>query len=146
MRFVRFTLLPLCLMSQAALAAETATQTATQGSVSTAGSLFSVLFGLVAVIAMIVGLAWMARRFGMMRTQDNALIQVVGTASLGTRERVAIVQVQDSWIVVGVSSAGVTSLATMPKGNVTLPPGFASPAGFAERLKGMLDAKAKNAQ
>lgn len=142
MSFFRSILLPLCLISQAVLAAETSTQTTAQGTVSTAGGLFSVLFGLIAVIAMIVGLAWMARRTGMMRPQDNALIQIVGSASLGTRERVAIVQVQDSWIVVGVSPAGVTSLATLPKGNVSLPPGFASPAGFAGKLKAMLEAKA----
>lgn len=131
----------LMLLSQAVAAVDTTAGAAAQGSVSTAGGLFSVLFGLIAVIAMIVGLAWMARRFGMMQPRDNALIQIVGTASLGARERVAIVQVQDSWIVVGVSNAGVTSLATLPKGNVSLPPGVASPAGFAERLKAMLEAK-----
>lgn len=145
MSLARYALLTLIFASHAIQAADTAVQPTGQGSVSTAGSLFSVLFGLVAVIAMIVGLAWMARRAGMMRPQDNTLIQVVGSASLGTRERVAIVQVQDSWIVVGVSPAGLTSLATMPKGNVSLPPGFASPAGFAGKLKSMLDAKAKNA-
>lgn len=130
------------LIIQASVAADMSTAPAAQNSVSTAGGLFSVLFGLVAVIAMIVGLAWMARRAGMMRPQDNALIQVVGSASLGTRERIAIVQVQDSWIVVGVSPAGVTSLATLPKGNLSLPPGFASPAGFAGELKAMLEIKA----
>lgn len=145
MNWMKFAIVLSGLMAQAAMAADVATAPAAQAGVSTAGGLFSVLFGLIAVIAMIVGLAWMARRFGMMHPRDNALIQVVGSASLGTRERVAIVQVQDSWIVVGVSSAGVTSLATLPKGNVSLPPGFASPAGFAERLKAMLDAKVKNA-
>lgn len=145
MNWMKFAIVLSGLMAQAAMAADVATTPAAQASVSTAGGLFSVLFGLIAVITMIVGLAWMARRFGMMHPRDNALIQVIGSASLGTRERVAIVQVQDSWIVVGVSSAGVTSLATMPKGNVSLPPGFASPAGFAERLKSMLDAGSKNA-
>jgi len=145
MSAVRFALLLLGLSSQACLAAEAVAQSSGQGSVSTAGSLFSVLFGLVAVIAMIVGLAWMARRIGVTRQQENALIQVVGATSLGTRERVAIVQVQDSWIVVGISPAGLSSLATLPRGHVDPSSGFASPAGFAGKLKAMLEAKAKNA-
>ena len=145
MKLTSLALLPISMLAQAALAADVASPAAPQGAVSTSGGLFSVLFGLIVVIAMIVGLAWMARRVGVTRPQDNALIQVIGAASLGTRERVAVVQIQDSWIVVGVSPAGVTSLATLPKGNVTLPPGFASPAGFAGRLKSMLDARTRNA-
>lgn len=138
--------LMLGMLAQAVQAADAASPSAANGgAVPAAGGVFSVLFGLIAVIAMIVGLAWMARRVGVARPQDNALIQVVGAASVGTRERVAIVQIQDSWIVVGVSPAGVTSLATLPKGNATLPPGFASPAGFAGRLKSMLDARTKHA-
>jgi flagellar protein FliO/FliZ len=133
------------LLGPACQAAEVAATPAAPGTVSTAGGLFSVLFGLVAVIAMIVGLAWMARRVGMLRPQDNVLIQVVGAASLGARERVAIVQVQESWIVVGISPSGVTPLATLPKGHAVLPPGLASPAGFAGKLKAMLDARTKDA-
>lgn len=112
--------------------------------VPAAGGLFSVLFGLIVVIAIIMALAWMARRVGMARQSDNALIQVVGAASLGARERVAVVQVQDAWIVVGISAAGVTSLATLPKGSAPLSPLMDSPAGFAGRLKAMLDAKSKH--
>jgi flagellar protein FliO/FliZ len=139
-------LLLLGMLAEAVQAADVASPSVAQGGTGpAAGGMFSVLFGLIAVIAMIVGLAWMARRVGVTRPQDNALIQVIGAASLGTRERVAVVQIQDSWIVVGVSPAGVTSLATLPKGNITLPPGFASPAGFAGRLKSMLDARTKHA-
>jgi flagellar protein FliO/FliZ len=139
-------LLLLGMLAEAVQAADVASPSVAQGGAGpAAGGVFSVLFGLIAVIAMIVGLAWMARRVGVTRPQDNALIQVIGAASLGTRERVAVVQIQDSWIVVGVSPAGVTSLATLPKGNITLPPGFASPAGFAGRLKSMLDARTKHA-
>jgi flagellar protein FliO/FliZ len=139
-------LLLLGMLAEAVQAADVASPSVAQGGTGpAAGGVFSVLFGLIAVIAMIVGLAWMARRVGVTRPQDNALIQVIGAASLGTRERVAVVQIQDSWIVVGVSPAGVTSLATLPKGNITLPPGFASPAGFAGRLKSMLDARTKHA-
>jgi hypothetical protein len=54
MSAVRFALLLLGLSSQACLAAEAVAQSSGQGSVSTAGSLFSVLFGLVAVIAGLV--------------------------------------------------------------------------------------------
>ncbi|NWG39364.1 MAG: flagellar biosynthetic protein FliO [Hydrogenophilaceae bacterium] len=146
MRTLGLALLLTGLSSQVSLAADVTAQTASQGSVTTAGSLFSVLFGLIAVIAMIVGLAWMARRIGVTRHQENALIQVVGSTSLGARERVAIVQVQDSWIVVGISPAGLSSLATLPRGHVEQSSGFASPAGFAGKLKVMLEARAKNAQ
>jgi flagellar protein FliO/FliZ len=146
MNWRKIRLLVLGMLAQAVQAADVASPSVAQGGTGpAAGGVFSVLFGLIAVIAMIVGLAWMARRVGVARPQDNALIQVIGAASLGSRERVAVVQIQDSWIVVGVSPAGVTPLATLPKGNIALPPGFASPAGFAGRLKSMLDARTRHA-
>ncbi len=137
MRCRAYAALAVWLSTQASLAAEPA-----PAAVSSAGGLFSVAFGLAAVIAMIAGLAWMARRMGMTRLNGSALIRIVGAASLGARERVAIIEVQETWIVVGVSSAGVTPLATLPKGNVSTQAGVNMPEGFAGRLKTLLEAAA----
>jgi hypothetical protein len=90
MNWRKIRLLALGMLAQAVQAADVASPSVAQGGAGpAAGGVFSVLFGLIAVIAMIVGLAWMARRVGVARPQDNALIQVIGAASLGSRERVA---------------------------------------------------------
>lgn len=83
---------------------------------SQGGSIMTTLLGLVAVIALMVGVAWLVKRAGLTRTlSGNAPVKVVGGVSVGTRERVMVVEVDDQWIVVGVAPGRVNALMTMPR-------------------------------
>jgi flagellar protein FliO/FliZ len=102
--------------------------------VSTAGSLLQVFIGLVAVLLLIAATAWVAKRFGVMRGGASGLLQVVASTSVGARERVVVVEVGESWLVVGVAPGSVNALATLPRGEA---PPAAAPAlntAFAARL------------
>jgi flagellar protein FliO/FliZ len=86
--------------------------------ISAAGSLLQVFIGLVAVLLLIAATAWVAKRFGVHRGGASSLVQVVSSASVGTRERVVVVEVGDSWLVVGVAPGSVNALMTLPRGEV----------------------------
>jgi flagellar protein FliO/FliZ len=101
---------------------------------STAASLVQVFVGLVAVLAMIAGSAWLARRFGVTRASMSSLVSVVGSTSVGVRERVVVVEVGDTWLVVGVAPGSVNALASLPRGEAPTAHAAASPASFAARL------------
>lgn len=94
-----------------------ATETVTVGSnvPSQAGNLMQVLFGLVAVLALMAVAAWLLRRFNVSKGLGAANIRIIGGVSVGNRERVMVVEVADQWIVVGVAAGSVTALTTMPK-------------------------------
>ena len=84
--------------------------------ISAAGSLLQVFIGLVAVLLLIAATAWIAKRFGIHRGGASSLVQVISSASVGTRERIVVVEVGESWLVVGVAPGSVNALMTLPRG------------------------------
>lgn len=129
MKSIRFTA-PLMLAATAAHAGE-------QAGPASAGSLLQVLLGLVVVLACMAGAAWMLRRFGLAKTASAGAVKVVGGVSVGTRERVLVVEVADQWIVVGVAPGRVNALASMPRQEAEALPEAASPSAnnFSAWLK-----------
>lgn len=107
---------------------------------SSSGSAFTMLFGLVAVLAVMAGVAWLVKRFGLANSMGgNGVAKVVGGVSVGTRERVIVVEVGEQWIVVGVAPGRVNALATLPRQEgVATQPAAAGPA-FASWLKHTMD-------
>jgi flagellar protein FliO/FliZ len=82
---------------------------------SQAGNLMQVLFGLIAVLALMAVAAWLLRRFNVSKGLGGANIRIIGGVSVGNRERVVVVEVADQWIVVGVAPGSVNALTTMPR-------------------------------
>jgi flagellar protein FliO/FliZ len=114
------------------------------------GAVLQTLFGLVIVIGFVFGCAWLARRFGLNGTKRGGLVKVVGGASLGNKERVAVVEVGDTWLVLGAGPGNVRLLHTMPAGSVAadgVGVGAAADAqtlqgGFGQRLRDALAGEA----
>lgn len=101
-----------------------------------AGSLLQVLLGLGVVLALLLGGAYVMRRLGRLPGLSNQAIKTVAAASVGTRERVVLLEVSDQWILVGVAPGQVNALATLPKGELPAPPQtpMAHP-GFSQILR-----------
>lgn len=72
------------------------------------------LVSLVAVLAIVAALAWLAQRLKNGGRLHSGLIQVVSGVSLGSREKVVLLRVNDEEILVGVSPTGMRSLHVMP--------------------------------
>ncbi len=122
-----------------ALPALAQAQAADAPAVSAAGSLLQVFVGLVAVLLLIAATAWVAKRFGIARGGSSSLLQVIGSASVGARERIVVVEVGESWLVVGVAPGSVNALTTLPKGTLQPPASPISGAPFAARLQQLIE-------
>ncbi len=79
-----------------------------------AGGLFTVLLSLALILGGFVAVAWFARRYlpGM---GAQGVVKVVATTAVGPRERVVVVEVDDTWLMLGVGGGNVRLLHTLPK-------------------------------
>lgn len=82
--------------------------------VGTASGLAQAGLGLFAVIALILLLAWLARRAGLVRHGQGGQMKVVGSTMLGPRQRLVMVEVGDTCLVLGVSAGEIRTLHTLP--------------------------------
>lgn len=74
------------------------------------------LASLIAIVALILALAWAARRFTGLRGNAGQAMRLLGTQHLGGngRAHLALVQVEDARLVLGVTATQVTLLHTLP--------------------------------
>ena len=79
-----------------------------------AGSMLTVLLSLALILGGFVAVAWFVRRYlpGM---GGQGAVKVVGTTAVGARERVVVVEVDDTWLLLGVGGSNVRLLHTLPK-------------------------------
>lgn len=79
------------------------------------GSLLQVLLGLALVVAAILVTALVLRRLAPGQMLAGGALRVVGGVMVGPRERVVVVEVQDTWLLLGVAAGSVRLLHTMPR-------------------------------
>lgn len=103
------------------------------------GSVLQVLTGLGLVLFLVLGTAWLLRRIGRVPGLSNHAIKTIGAAAVGTRERVVLLEVSGTWILVGVAPGQVRRLATMPKGEIVTATAQAGEAPFSSWLKRFTD-------
>lgn len=98
--------------SHSLMAAETAVQPVATTSFA---SLLQVLFGLGLVLAAIAGTAWLLRRFAPGQVAASGALRVVGGVAVGPKERVMLVDVGDTRLVLGVAPGHISTLHQMPR-------------------------------
>lgn len=69
---------------------------------------------LVVVIGVILVCAWLLKRLGFQRNHGGERLRVVSSRSLGQRERVVIVEVENEWLVLGVTPQQINTLHRRP--------------------------------
>ncbi len=98
------------------------------------------LLGLIVVVALIYVAAWAMRRMGTKSTK-NGIVQVLGGASVGPRERVVVVRFASRTLLLGVAPGHVALLQTMDASEgvddllVTDDAARAAKPRFADRLR-----------
>ena len=65
--------------------------------------------GLILVVAIIFGLAWMLKKLNINQASQNGLIRIVAGLSIGTRDRIVLLQVGDEQILVGLTAGRIDS-------------------------------------
>lgn len=106
----------------------------------TAGSMLQFAIGLGIVLGLIVAAGWFMKRF-QLGPSAAGLVKVIAGAAVGQRERVVIVEIGDTWMVLGVAPGSVNALTTMPKREIAsqkFPP-TGTPDGFAGWLKATME-------
>ena len=124
--------LPLVLLASPAWAAEPPV-------LSGGGLLLQGLFALLLVLAALMGFFWLLRRFSPGQSSAQGVVKVVGGVMLGTRERLVVVEVGDTWLLLGVGGGQVNTLHTLPRPQGVVAPPLHDPlSGFSDKLKDML--------
>ena len=102
-----------------------------------AGSTTQMLLGLLLVLAAVVAAGWLAKRFVPRHPAAGNTLRVIAGTAVGQRERVVLVEVGSTWIVVGVAPGNVRALHTLPR--IDTPAQTPAPAatqpGFAHWLR-----------
>lgn len=106
-------------------------------------SLLQVLFGLGLVLGAIGVTAWLLRRLAPGQVSASGNLRVVGGVAVGPKERVVLVDVGDTRLVLGVAPGRVCTLHQMPRPAIETQGSSASQVAetFAARLKGLLNKK-----
>ncbi|MGQ8918186.1 flagellar biosynthetic protein FliO [Pseudomonas lundensis] len=98
------------------------------------GQLTQLVLGLLLVLGLIFGLAWLLRRVQHAGPRQGQVIELISSRALGARDRLVLVQVGNEQILLGLTPGRITPLHVL-KEPVTLPttPQPATPE-FAKRL------------
>lgn len=107
---------------------------------STSGALLQGLLGLGLVLLALAAFFWFLRRFSPGQSAAQGAVKVVGGVMLGPRERLVVVEVGETWLLLGVGGGQVNTLHSLPR-----PEGYTpqvTPPGrgpdFAGKLKELL--------
>jgi len=82
--------------------------------------------GLLLILLLIIGGAWLFKRYGQLPVLGKGLIRILGGVSVGPRERVMLLEVDNIRLLVGVAPGQVRTLCVLS--------GQASEPGFDEQL------------
>ena len=113
--------------------------TVSQPSAVPGSPLLQVSGALLGIIAFILIAAWLAKRFGLAgKTAGTRGLKVSASTTLGPRERVVIVDVEDARLVLGVTASNVNVLHKLPPAPVTVDERAQAPADFQSVMKSLL--------
>lgn len=87
------------------------------------------IIGMIVVIGIIVALAWLVRRMGRMNGLLSGEIKIVSSLSLGTREKLVLVQVGEEQFLLGATAQQINRIA-----RIKLPITAGATSSPAERL------------
>ena len=79
------------------------------------GGVMQIIISLLLVLAIIVLVAWLLKRMNLAQQGAGHQLKVLGGVSIGQRERIVLVEIEDTWLVVGVGPGQIRTLHTLQK-------------------------------
>ncbi|RMG27743.1 MAG: flagellar biosynthetic protein FliO [Gammaproteobacteria bacterium] len=110
------------------------------GATHLAGPLVQMLGGLVLVVGLILLFAWLARRLGGLQQSAGGQLRILGGLSMGTREKVVLIQVGEEQLLLGVAPGTVRTLHRLEK-PLAVRSGDAGAADFATGLQRLMQGR-----
>lgn len=128
------------IFSPLALAAETARPAFVPPPVAavSSGSVLQVILSLLLVLAAVVLVGWILKRINLPQQGTGNALKVISGVAVGQRERIVLVEVNDTWLVVGVAPGQVNALHSMPKGSLPSVSSSNSTTGDDNKFQGWL--------
>ncbi|HEX4878627.1 MAG TPA: flagellar biosynthetic protein FliO [Limnobacter sp.] len=109
--------------------------TATSDSPMT-GHLLQTTLGLLFVLGLLFALTWALKRMGIGPNQKRGgFYKVLAMSALGPREKIALIEVGDTWLVIGMTAHSINTLHSMPAGSLALDDPQYPAASFAKMLE-----------
>jgi flagellar protein FliO/FliZ len=100
------------------------------------GSLTQLTLSLVAIVGLILLISWALKRLRLAGPRGSGEITVLDELSVGPRERIVLVRVGESQVLVGVGATGIVPLTPLAV-PIVIKGGNGAPV-FAERLREMM--------
>jgi flagellar protein FliO/FliZ len=100
------------------------------------GSLTQLTLSLLAIVALILAISWALKRLKLTPARGSGGIAVLDELNLGPRDRIVLLRVGESQVLIGVGAAGLVSLT--PLATPIEIKAAAPVVPFAERLKDMM--------
>lgn len=96
--------------------------------------------GLVLIVIVIFGLAWLMKKMQLTQHANNGLIQIVSAISVGQRDRIALIQVGEEQILVGLTPGRIQKLHALNRPvDADVSTAASNAAPFAEKFKQLLE-------
>ena len=97
-------------------------------------SLWQLTLGMLLVLGLIVAIAWLLKRSGRFQVAAGGGLRILGGLSMGTRERVVLLQVGETQLLVGVAPGRVQTLHVLDKPLESMRDTASAVPGFADQL------------
>jgi flagellar protein FliO/FliZ len=134
-------LLPAMATAQETSAPVSPEQSGSSGQSDAIASLATMGIGLLVVVALIFGCAWLVKRMSGLTGMNAGTIKVVAVMGLGARERIALIDVAGTQILVGITASAIRTLHVFDEPVVS--PGQEASGDFARKLQGLIGRKWK---
>jgi flagellar protein FliO/FliZ len=100
-------------------------------------SLAQLTLSLLAIVVLIFAISWALKRLRMAGPRSAGDIAVLDELSVGPRDRIVLIRVGESQLLVGVSAAGLVPLTPLAT-PIVLKGGAPAAPAFAERLRELM--------
>ncbi|MDT8387911.1 MAG: flagellar biosynthetic protein FliO [Thiogranum sp.] len=100
-------------------------------------NLWQLTLGMLVVLGLIMAIAWVLKRSGRFQMAAGGSLRILGGLSMGARERVVLMQVGETQLLLGVAPGRVQTLHVLEK-PLAVNAANPMPGNFAEQLARML--------
>lgn len=81
------------------------------------GTYLQATLALLLIVGLLFGATWAARKVSGGKMFGHGNMRVISGIALGPRERIMLVEVEDTWLVIGVVPGQIRTLHVLPKGS-----------------------------
>ncbi|MCP4875993.1 MAG: flagellar biosynthetic protein FliO [Gammaproteobacteria bacterium] len=99
--------------------------------------------GLLLVVIIIFGLAWLVKKFNLNQQSQNGLIRIIAGLSIGARDRIVLLQIGEEQILVGLTPGRIEKLHTMSE-PLEVGEGEMASSPFAEKFNRLVGERDKS--